>query len=205
MGSRFLKSFPPMIILLIGMGLGALFTQHFLPLDPPSGLPMAAQGNRKLLVKTCFTPESLCTPQIVESINTARTSLYVQAYSFTSAPIANALILAKKRGVDVRVILDKSQLAAKGSQLPTLLEAKVPFFIDWIAGIAHNKVMIIDEVLVLTGSFNFTNAADTRNAENVLWLSDPEIARLYKDNWDKRKQHAKAYPEYTETLRRAER
>lgn len=203
-GRLSLKSFPPMIVLALGMGLGVLITQHFLPLDPPSGLPLLTPENQSLRVKACFTPESHCTPQIIESINAARTSLYVQAYSFTSAPIANALVLAKERGVDVRVILDKSQLTARGSPLPALLEAQIPLFIDQISGIAHNKVMIIDDALVLTGSFNFTNAADTRNAENILWLYDVEMARLYKTNWERREKHAKAYPEYHDSFQRVE-
>lgn len=96
------------------------------------------------------------------------------------------MVEAKKRDVDVQVLLDKSQPTAKGSQLPLLLQNDVPVAIDSVSGIAHNKVMIFDGQKVLTGSFNFSHAADSRNAENVLIIQDQELAQIYKTNWDKR-------------------
>ncbi|MGC8483218.1 MAG: phospholipase D family protein, partial [Thermodesulfobium sp.] len=146
-------------------------------------------------IKACFTPESLCTEGIIQTIQEAKTSIYVQAYSFTSLPIAQALVEAKKRGVDVNVILDKRQITARGSKLPLLIQNNVPVLIDTVHGIAHNKVMIIDGSHTITGSFNFTDAADSRNAENVLIINDPELSRIYKDNWDKRAKTAKYYTE----------
>jgi len=186
-----LKSLPPAAVLMVGMGLGALITQQVVPPAPQAWVVPALQD---VPVKVCFTPESHCTPGIVDAINSAKSSIFVQAYSFTSAPIANGLVEAKARGVDVQVILDKSQPTAKGSQLSTLLGAGIPVFIDPVPGIAHNKVMIIDEAYVLTGSFNFTNAADTRNAENILLLQDLELAKLYKTNWKAREKVSRPYP-----------
>ncbi len=85
----------------------------------------------------------------------------VQAYSFTSPQIAKALADARRRGVDVRVILDQSQTGQKKSQIATdtLVIAKVPVLIDDAHAIAHNKIMVLDRRLVVTGSFNFTKAA----------------------------------------------
>lgn len=116
----------------------------------------------------------------------------VQAYSFTSAPIAKALVDAHKRGVDVRVILDKSQRTAKYSSADFIAHAGIPTFIDAKHAIAHNKVMIIDEV-VITGSFNFTKAAEERNAENLLVIRDKTIAEKYTRNWEIHAEHSEKY------------
>ena len=186
-----LKSLPPVAVLMVGMGIGVLITQQVIP---PAPQAWVAPVVHDVPVKVCFTPVSQCTPGIVDAINSAKSSIFVQAYSFTSAPIANALVEAKARGVDVQVVLDKSQPTAKGSQLNTLLGAHIPVSIDQLSGIAHNKVMIIDDAYVLTGSFNFTNAADTRNAENILLLQDPELAKLYKTNWKAREKLSRPYP-----------
>jgi len=186
-----LKRLPPVAILVMGIGLGALITQQVLPPTPQAWVAPVVQD---VPVKVCFTPESQCTPGIVDAINSAKSSIFVQAYFLTSTPITEALVAAKERGLDVQVILDKSQPTAKGAQLNTLLRAGIPVFIDPVPGIAHNKVMIIDDTYVLTGSFNFTDAADTRNAENILLLQDPEIATLYKTNWKAREKLSRPYP-----------
>src|SRR5215475_14190405 len=93
---------------------------------------------------------------------------WCRPYSFTSAPIAKALLDAHKRGVQVQVILDKSQRTEKYSSADFLANQGVPTMIDAEHAIAHNKVMIIDGKTVLTGSFTFTKAAQTQNAENLL-------------------------------------
>src|SRR5208283_3803153 len=86
----------------------------------------------------------------------AKRTVLVQAYSFTSAPIAKALVDAHKRGVDVEVVLDKSQKTEKYSSADFLAHAGIPTKIDSKHAIAHNKIMVIDSATVITGSFNFT-------------------------------------------------
>lgn len=169
-----------------GVGVGILASQtdiiHFFPTPQV----WSASSEKAPSLRVCFSPQGHCTEGIVRAIQEAHSSIYVQAYSFTSIPIAQALVEAKKRGVDVRVLLDKSQPTAKHSQLPLLLQNNVPVSTDSAPAIAHNKVMIIDDLFVLTGSFNFTSAAESRNAENLLLIRDPSIAEIYKANWDKR-------------------
>jgi len=97
--------------------------------------------------------------------------------------------------LDVYIIPDKSQKNARKSQIHLLIQNNIPVFIDFIPGIAHNKVMIIDGLLTLTGSFNFTNAGDSRNAKNVLIIEDRELANLYKSNWEKRRLLSTRYKE----------
>ena len=136
----------------------------------------------------CFTPPSGCSEKIIEEINNSKASIYVQAYGFTSKKIADSLIKAHLRGVKVQVILDRSNMSKKGySKLMDLKEAGVDISLDIVPGIAHNKVMIIDEKKVITGSFNFTEAADKRNSENVIIIEDKETVKQYLNNWYNRK------------------
>jgi phosphatidylserine/phosphatidylglycerophosphate/cardiolipin synthase-like enzyme len=96
----------------------------------------------------------------INALDHATNNVLVQAYSFTSAPIANALVDAHKRGVNVQVILDKSQRTEKYSSADFVARAGIPTFIDAKHAIAHNKIMVIDGYEILTGSFNFTKAAE---------------------------------------------
>ncbi|MBF0516910.1 MAG: phospholipase D family protein, partial [Nitrospirae bacterium] len=109
-------------------------------------------------------------------IGRARSEILVQAYSFSSKQIAEALIKARKSGVNIAVILDKSNLSDLNSAGAVIASAGISTFIDSIHNIAHNKVMIIDRETVITGSFNFTRSADLENAENLLVLKSRELA-----------------------------
>lgn len=134
----------------------------------------------------CFTPGENCTKEITDLINSAKKEILVQGYSFTSAPIAKSLSEAKKRGIVVRVILDKSQKTQKYSGLTYLSNNGIPVWIDYRPAIAHNKILIVDAEIVQTGSFNYTNAAQKRNAENIIIIQDKQLAGIYKKNWEKR-------------------
>jgi phosphatidylserine/phosphatidylglycerophosphate/cardiolipin synthase-like enzyme len=137
--------------------------------------------------QVCFTPNGACTDLIVSAINQSRKQILVQAYSFTSPSIAKALILAYKRGVEVKIILDKSQFRSRGfSSAKFFTDYHLPVWEDFQPSIAHNKVMVIDNKTVITGSFNFTKAAQEQNAENVIIITDSELAKKYSANWERR-------------------
>ncbi|HEV3342736.1 MAG TPA: phospholipase D family protein [Pirellulales bacterium] len=144
-------------------------------------------------VAVFFSPKGGCTEAVVEELQAAGATVLVQAYSFTSTPIAKALVAAHNRGVKVQVILDKSQRTEKYSSATFLHNAGVPTFIDAAHSIAHNKVMVIDGQTVVTGSFNFTTAAEQHNAENLLVLRDPSLADRYAANWRAHLLHSEAY------------
>jgi phosphatidylserine/phosphatidylglycerophosphate/cardiolipin synthase-like enzyme len=144
-------------------------------------------------VQVYFSPKGGATDAIVKTLGEAKETVLVQAYSFTSAPIAAALRDAHRRGVSVRVVLDKSQKTEKYSSATFLKHAGVPVWIDSKHAIAHNKIIIVDEKIVLTGSFNFSKAAEERNAENLLIIKNPEIAKLYIENWHSHKGHSEEY------------
>jgi phosphatidylserine/phosphatidylglycerophosphate/cardiolipin synthase-like enzyme len=155
---------------------------------PPTPSPSATTTPSGVTV--CFTPGGNCTDAIVQVLGKAKHTILVQAYSFTSAPIAKALLDAHKRGVQVQVILDKSQRNEKYSSADFLANQGVPTMIDANHAIAHNKVIIIDGETVLTGSFNFTKAAQENNAENLLIIRESALAAQYTKNWDVHRQHS---------------
>jgi phosphatidylserine/phosphatidylglycerophosphate/cardiolipin synthase-like enzyme len=111
-----------------------------------------------------FSPKGGTTQAIIKEINDAKSEILVQAYSFTSSPIAKTLVDAHKRGVKVEAILDKSQRKESYTEATLLSNMKIPPYIDSKHAIAHNKIMIIDKTTVITGSFNFTKAAEEKNA-----------------------------------------
>ena len=137
-------------------------------------------------MSVCFTPPAGCGSLIAREVMVAQRNIYVQAYSLTSYAIINQLIAASKRGVTVRAILDNVNFSESKSVVNDLRSAGIEVVRDTASGIAHNKVMIIDERKVITGSFNFTEAADKRNAENVLLIQDQKVALEYLANWMKR-------------------
>ena len=141
-----------------------------------------------------FSPNGGGAGLIIRTIGEAKKTIKVQAYSFTNADIAKALLDAHKRGVNVRVVLDKSQETEKYTSATFLANAGVPVRIDDDFAIAHSKIMILDEETVITGSFNFTKAAEERNAENVLVIrGNKELAKLYLQNWQWRWDATEAY------------
>jgi phosphatidylserine/phosphatidylglycerophosphate/cardiolipin synthase-like enzyme len=145
-----------------------------------------------------FSPRGGATFAVRQALDNARSSVLVQAYSFTSAPIAEALVKAHKRGVKIRVLLDKSQKTEKYSSADFLANTGISTKIDAAHAIAHNKVMIIDKEIVITGSFNFTKAAEESNAENLLVVRDKELASRYTENWQLHEEHSESYRLRTE-------
>ena len=144
-------------------------------------------------VQVWFSPKGGCTDAVVSELGKARQIVLVQAYSFTSAPIAKALVAAHRRGVKVLVVLDRSQRGEKYSSADFVRNAGIPTYIDAKHAIAHNKIMVIDGQTILTGSFNFTKAAEENNAENLLVIQDAKLAAKYTDNWQIHAKHSELY------------
>ena len=143
-----------------------------------------------LELSVSFSPKGGCTDRVVEELKRARHEILMQAYSFTSKPIAQALVDAKTRGVHVDILLDRSNEDETYSELNALLgEGLVPY-IDAQHAIAHNKVMVIDSRTIITGSFNFTHQAEVENAENLLVIhGGGELARRYRQSFLEHKGH----------------
>lgn len=176
-----------------GLLLAVLFTSQTLAYEMLlPGKSIAASGT----VQIMFTPEDDASGQIVRVIEQSQKQVLVQTFSFTSKEIAQALIKAKQRGIDVQVITDAAQiLRMERSKVPMVAEGGVPVFVDSLHDSAHNKVMVVDAgtaaQIVITGSFNFTRAAQSKNAENLLiFRSNPELTAAYLANWRRHHEHS---------------
>ena len=162
--------------------------------SPAQPLKQNAQPSGTIpLPEVFFSPKGGCTQAIVRELKAARQSILVQAYSFTSAPIAAALVEAARRGVLIEVVLDKSNRTGKYSSADFVAHAGIPTWLDERHAIAHSKVMVIDEATVITGSFNFTKAAEESNAENILVLRSPDLAARYTQQFLEHRRHSVSY------------
>lgn len=141
-------------------------------------------------ITVCFTPGEDCESQIIALVDGAKRSARVLAYSFTSAPIASALVRAHARRVDVGVVLDQSNVSARGSQLQALIAAGVPTWIDSAHKILHEKVIEIDGMTVELGSYNYSASANTVNAEDLVVIRSRAIASQYISNWESHRAHS---------------
>ena len=145
-------------------------------------------------VQCYFSPGGGCTDAIVGQINAAQHSIECQGYTFTSRPIGSALVAAHRRGVDVKVILDAASTGDHRTEAVYVLHGGIPVYLDAKHAISHNKVILIDDTTLITGSFNFTRAAEEENAENVLILhNQPQIQSAYEDNFRKHLAHSEAF------------
>lgn len=146
-----------------------------------------------LALKVHFSPKGGCTEAVVREIQQARREILVLAYSFSSKPIAEALVEAKQRGVTLEVLLDRSNEQEQYSNLPLFVEKGIAPLIDSHHAIAHNKVMIIDRHTLVTGSFNFTHQAEAENAENLLIIKhNAELLEAYRSDFMAHKAHCQA-------------
>jgi phosphatidylserine/phosphatidylglycerophosphate/cardiolipin synthase-like enzyme len=142
-------------------------------------------------VSVYFSPKGGATDAVLRELKAARREVLVLAYSFSAKPIAEALIAAKTRGVQVDILLDRSNEQENYSDLPLLVEQGLAPLIDAQHAIAHNKVMVIDQRTLITGSFNFTHQAEGENAENLLVVKGhPELIRSYRENFLVHKAHS---------------
>ena len=149
-------------------------------------------------VEILVPPKDECFGRIVQLIDGAQSTIYVQAYQLTGKPIADALLHAFKRGIKVYILADKTQTAQESSTfVPALAKAGIPVKIDHKPAIAHCKIIIIDAKTTLTGSYNWTNGAEFKNAENLVIIENqPEVAAVYQKNWDDRSAASMPYVDY---------
>ena len=137
-----------------------------------------------------FTPPAGGASGLIKQIDGAKKSIKVMAYGFTATNLAEALVRAKRRGVDVGLIQDEKSAQNNRETLPILLAAGIDVRSDGKHAIQHNKVMLIDDDIVITGSYNFTKSAESRNAENIMIVRSSYAAKRYADNWKLHWEHS---------------
>jgi phosphatidylserine/phosphatidylglycerophosphate/cardiolipin synthase-like enzyme len=165
----------------------------------PSALAREIAPAPQATYEVLFTPGDAVDARLMDIIDGAHTEVLVNAFSFTSRRIGRALALAQARGVRVEILADRGQtLELPGSAVPALARQGVAVWLDGNFAAAHNKVMIIDAAsaqgAVATGSYNYTGAAQSRNAENVLIIRhDPALALQYRANFIRLRDRAQRY------------
>lgn len=137
-------------------------------------------------VQMATAPDGGALDLVLNVIDSAKTSIRIAAYSFTSKPIAEALLRKQKAGVSVMVVMDKSQLTERYTSATFLANAGIPVRINSRYAIQHSKILVIDGDTVETGSFNYTDSAARRNSENVLVIwHHPTLAKEYTTYWQR--------------------
>lgn len=190
------RSWLPLLLLgLIALALAVGFQQR----QPPAtelafAAPQAGptlQGDVRVFFSRADDPRGA----IKQALGETQQSVLVALYYLTDKELAEELVAAERRGVQVKVYLDKSQAAHPHSQARYLAQAGVPVRISSNRHLMHNKFAVLDEVVVLTGSYNWTKAAGKDNDENLLWIKRPDIAARYRQRflemwreaWDRNK------------------
>ncbi|ABE43861.1 phospholipase D family protein [Polaromonas sp. JS666] len=151
-------------------------------IQPPAVIPTAQ-------IEVTFSPEAGSEKLVLKVIGSARQSIRLAGYSFTSPVVVRGLIEAKRRGVDVRVLVDDrgNRSQASIAALNLLLGAEIPTRVISTYAIHHDKYIVVDGRHTQTGSFNYSQAAAKSNSENVLTVWDnPSVASLYLAHWESR-------------------
>lgn len=152
-------------------------------------------------IRTYFSPNGGAQEAIVKELAQAKKSVRMQAYLLNNPHITDALVQAKNRGVDVKVIVDKKVETSKKDHAGILARGGIPVKVDDQHPSAHNKTIVIDGKTTIAGSYNFVDKAENRNAENLLIIDSPEIARRYTEDWEKHNAHARELqPRRSETI-----
>lgn len=137
-------------------------------------------------VQNCFSPKGDCADLIVSTIDhDARRSIYFMAYSFTHDGIGKAIIDKAKAGVTVQGVFETTGSQTLFSEFGKMKKAGLDVYTDGNPWVMHHKVIIIDDHLVIAGSFNFSASANDENDENLLIIDDPSVARLFKAEFDR--------------------
>lgn len=164
-----------------------LWSRHDERMEENDGFKLAAERLRAN-IDIFFSPDGGCEKAICNEIEQANVTILVMAYYLTNAEIIASLALAVTRGVKVSLITDD-----KGDNAPSLEWLRKNAHEHWVDkkhAIMHNKIMVIDDRVVITGSFNFTENAEENNAENLLILRSHKAADRYTGNWHVHKRHS---------------
>jgi len=147
-------------------------------------------------VQVGFSPEGSARKLVLETIEGARQSIRMLAYAFQAQDVARALVAAKQRGVDVRIVVDKKRNQGKTSKaaMDFVTRNGIELRTNSHFHMHHDKTIVVDGNAVQTGSFNFAVSAETVNSENVVVIrDDPEISRQYIAHWQSRWELGKLY------------
>jgi phosphatidylserine/phosphatidylglycerophosphate/cardiolipin synthase-like enzyme len=150
-----------------------------------SGTPYPRMRVGATAVEVYFSPQDRVAQHVLEHLKSARGSIRFMAFSFTSAPIADALAAKARAGLSVRGVFESQNASGTGAAFGRLRQAGVDVIEDGNCYIMHHKVIVVDERTVITGSYNFTSSAEKDNDENLVIVDDSTLARAYLDEFDR--------------------
>lgn len=134
--------------------------------------------------EVCFSPDERCDVKLIKFIETAEKSIDIAIYSINLESLVHVLAVKLKKGIKIRVVVDKQQSKERHSHVSTLIKAGVDVKIGRQRGFMHEKFVIIDNKRLETGSFNYTHHATTANHENQVYLSTPNIVDRFQKQFD---------------------
>jgi phosphatidylserine/phosphatidylglycerophosphate/cardiolipin synthase-like enzyme len=150
----------------------------------PANTPHPSISLEGTQVETFFSPDDNAQSRIIELINGAQHSVHFMAFVFTADPLAQAVVAAHQRGVQVSGVIEAGQSNNSGSDYQYLLDAGVDVHLDGNSRNMHHKVFIIDGEIVILGSYNFSRSAEERNDENLLIVHNVEMAADFEEEFD---------------------
>lgn len=150
-----------------------------------SGTPYPSVAVGTARIETYFSPEDGVAQHVIDSINGAQQSVRFMTFSFTSKDIASAIIAKQKANLPVHGVFETQNASGTGAAFAALRRGGVDVLEDGNCYILHHKTIIIDEKIVITGSYNFTGSAENSNDENLVIINDPDVARQYVTEFDR--------------------
>jgi phosphatidylserine/phosphatidylglycerophosphate/cardiolipin synthase-like enzyme len=156
---------------------------RFGPLSlPDTPYPFLAIG--EAAVEVGFSPDDGIEGRLLQRLQDAESQILVLAFVLTSDSIAEALLQAHERGVEVRAVAEARQSGGAGSDVDRLRAAGLDLRLDTNPANMHHKVIVIDRSTVIVGSYNFTQSAEHDNDENSLMIDDPGLAAQFVDQFE---------------------
>lgn len=147
-------------------------------------LTILLSNSAHAITNVCFSPSTCCEDNIVELVNNSKDAIDIAIYAFTNQKIYDSLLQAKERGVKIRIVADKAQSKGKYSFVPKLQEAGFDVRIKKKVKIEHNKFGVFDKKFIITGSYNWTEAATKMNSENCVADKRKKIVAKYDKRFE---------------------
>jgi phosphatidylserine/phosphatidylglycerophosphate/cardiolipin synthase-like enzyme len=157
-----------------------MFEGGFFGADSPANTPFPSIVHEDTIVEVYFSPDDGVLDQIISLVRGAQESIDILAFSLTSDDLADALLDQSSQGVDVRAVFDAEQVDSNiGGKYQVLLDAGLDVRRDTLDGLMHHKVIVVDNQVVLFGSYNFSSNAEYKNDENVVIVYDASLAAQF--------------------------
>lgn len=169
-----------------------MFVKHSFGVRSPSATPHSLVKLPDADVYTWFAPEDGVPPKVIRVLRSAQRSIHFMAFSFTDTAIGGTMIAMHRKGVTVEGVVETRNAGGAGGQMQRLSAAGVTVLPDGNTYVMHHKVIVVDGLWTITGSYNFTASGANENDENVLIIKSAAVARQFEREYDRVKRMARA-------------